>query len=131
MTGTRLIRPDEERASVSSTPHANYGDLYAPYTMYATYNPEIWKPNDDVTNQGHRALQAQRGSLFANPKNNPARMQFSEGYTMPLQQFMTTNTYNTPSGQTSKGKRATQPSQKLVSPFTTAVPLPTRMPWDL
>ena len=99
--------------------------------MYIGINPEIWKSYVAVpTNQGQRAAVAQRGSMMFDPRNSPSRSQFSEGYTIPIQNFSAYNTWNTPSGQTSVGKRLSQPSTKAVSPFASA-PIPTRMPWDV
>jgi len=104
---------------------------------YIGINPTIWKSYVAVpTNQGARAGVAQRqGPMYGNvgiptPRNNPARMQFSEGYTYPLQFYPALNTWNNPSGLNSKADRLSQPSTRAVSPFAT-VPIPTRMPWDL
>ncbi len=98
---------------------------------YIPLNTTIWKsyvPNP--TNQGQRAAVAQRQSMMFDPRNSPSRSQKQEGYTAPLQLFASSNVWQTPNGQTSKGKRMKQPSVKQVSPFA-SLPIPTRMPWDL
>lgn len=79
--------------------------------------------------QGARAHRAQYQTMFYQPRNNPARMQISEGYTFPMQVFASSNTWDTLQAQTATSKPATQPSIKLASPFH--MPIPTKMPWDL
>lgn len=83
------------------------------------------------TNQGQRGGIAARQVMMNEPRNSPSRSQFNEGYTIPVQQFGAQLTWDTPSGQHTAGKHLTQPSTKLASPFATAVPMRTRMPWDL
>jgi len=98
---------------------------------YIPLNPEIAKAYVIApTNQGQRAAIAQRQSMMFDPRNSPSRSQFVQGYTDPIQSFVGTNTWETPSGLSSKGDRMRQPSTKAVSPFA-SVPIPTRMPWDL
>lgn len=81
-------------------------------------------------NAAYRASQLQRGNpgsvMMIDPRNNPSRSQFSEGYTAPFQYFASSNTWQTPSGQTSRGRRASQPSTKFVGPRVT---IQTQMPW--
>ncbi len=79
--------------------------------------------------QGQRLHNSQYQTMFYQPRNNPARMQISEGYTFPMQVFASSNTWDTPQAQTAVGNPAHQPSTKLASPFH--MPIPTRMPWDL
>ncbi len=98
---------------------------------YIPLNPEIWKSYVAYpTNQGQRAAIAQRQSMMFDPRNSPSRSQFVENYTDPIQTFVAGNTWETPSGLSSKGERMRQPSTRAVSPFA-SVPIPTRMPWDL
>ena len=82
------------------------------------------------TNQGQTAAIAQRQTMMFEPRNNPSRSQFQQGYTDPIQDLVGTNTWNVDSGLSSKGQRLRQPSTKAVSPFA-ALPIPVRMPWDL
>lgn len=127
----RLVRasdPEVLNAPLNAGPQAQ---LSLAGQSYIPLNSTIWKsyvPNP--TNQGQRAAVAQRQSMMFDPRNSPARMQFSEGYTAPLQLFASSNVWQTPNGQTSRGKRIKQPSIKQVSPFA-SLPIPTRMPWDL
>lgn len=80
-------------------------------------------------NAAYRASQAQRRVMFFDPRNSPARMQFSQGYTVPYQRFSASNTWQTPSGSTSVGRRASQPSIKYAGPQG-GISVPTRMPWE-
>lgn len=99
---------------------------------YGAINPEIAKSYViHPTNQGQRGAIVARQSLMIEPRNNPSRSQFNEGYTLPIQQYSAVLTWDTPSGQHTAGKHLNQPSTKLASPFGTAVPIRTRMPWDL
>ena len=77
-------------------------------------------------NQAFRASVAQRQVMFNDPRNTPSRSQFSEGYTSPFQYFAASNTWQTPSGQNSKGRRASQPSIKFAGPRYL---IPTTVPW--
>ncbi len=98
---------------------------------YAPINVEIAKSYYiHPTNQGQRAAVAQRQSMMIDPRNNPSRSQFLQGYTNPIQVLSAGNTWNGDSGLSSKGQRTRQPSTKAVSPFA-SVPIPVRMPWDL
>lgn len=108
-----------------------YGALEATQ-IYSRLSVEVAKANFIApSNQGHRAAMASRRSMMYDPRNSPDRSQFQEGYTAPIQQFASSNTYNTPNGATvQSGNRARQPSTKFVSPFS-YLPIPTRMPWDL
>jgi hypothetical protein len=107
----------------------DYGALHAT-ERYAGLSVEVAKANFIYpTNQGHRAAVDSRQSMMFDPRNNPARMQFQEGYTAPIQLFASSNTWQI-AGQTSVGTRAKQPSTKFVSPFS-SLPIPVRMPWDL
>jgi hypothetical protein len=102
-----------------------------PSLLYVGINPSIAKAYLIApTNQGQRGGIAARQSMMYDPRNSPARSQMSEGYTDPAQVFRASNTWQTPSGLSSKGERERQPSTKAVSPFA-RVPIPTRMPWDL
>ena len=82
------------------------------------------------TTQGHRAAIANRSTLSYEPNNSPSRSQFSEGYTIPLQIFAASNTWQLAGPNDSPGTRAKQPNQKFVSPFS-SMPIPVRMPWDI
>lgn len=98
---------------------------------YIPMNPEIAKSYViHPTNQGQRGAIASRQSMMYDPRNSPSRSQKSEGYTDPAQIFASSNTWQTPSGLSSKGERLSQPSTKVVSPFSN-LPIATRMPWDL
>lgn len=125
---TGNVKPVEQ---AQPTYAPSYGALEATQ-IYGRLSVEVAKANFLApTNQGHRAAISSRGSMMYDPRNNPSRSQFQEGYTAPLQLFAASNTYNTPNGATVKsGIRAQQPSTKFVSPFST-LPIPTRMPWDL
>jgi hypothetical protein len=99
---------------------------------YLGLNPEIAKAYTIVpTNQGQRGGIASRQVMMMDPRNSPSRSQFSEGYTIPIQEFGAQILWQTPSAQHTAGKVLTQPSTKLASPFTTSSPIPTRMPWDV
>jgi len=99
--------------------------------FYIPMNIEIAKAYVvNPTNQGQRGGIAARQTMMMDPRNSPSRSQFSEGYTIPIQQFTSNNTWQTPSGQNTAGVPQRQPSTKFVSPFS-APPIPTRMPWDL
>lgn len=95
-------------------------------------NPEIAKSYViHPTNQGQVAAVAQRQSMMYDPRNNPSRSQFQEGYTQPIQQFAAPQSYVGAEGaQVQSGMVIKQPSSKAVSPFS-RLPIPTRMPWDL
>lgn len=98
--------------------------------FYASFIPEIAKANYLApSNQGRRALDSFNFSRMVDPRDNPSRSQFVEGYTDALQQFAASNTWQI-AGATSVGVRAKQPSTKFVSPFS-SLPIPVRMPWDL
>lgn len=100
--------------------------------FYGNINPEIAKSYYiHPTSQGQRAAVASRQSMMFDARNSPSRSQKNEGYTLPIQQYGAQITWATPSGQNTAGKRQSQPSIKQASPFSTAVPIPTRMPWDL
>ncbi len=130
------IRPDAGESTLghASLPYedrvlATHGQT--PSINYIGVNPEIAKSYViNPTNQGQRAAIASRQSMMYDPRDNPSRSQMSQGYTDPAQEFVATNTWQTPSGLSSKGERQRQPSTKEVSPFG-RVPIPTRMPWDL
>ena len=98
--------------------------------FYATFVPEIAKANFvNPSNQGRLAEENIRsGYMPAKGVNTPSRSQFSEGYTAAIQVFSAPDLRA--AGGTSTGKRASQPSTKFVSPFS-SLPIPTRMPWDL
>ena len=94
-------------------------------------DPSIWKANFDVTAQGRRASNAARSAMLIDPRDNPSRSQFVEGYTRPMQLFASANTWQIPVGKESSGNRLRQPSLKVVSPFSASAPIVTKMPWDL
>lgn len=99
--------------------------------FYAGFVPEVRKANFiNPSNQGQRALDAGRSQYFSYGSANPSRSQFSEGYTIPIQVFAASNTWQLAGPTDSPGTRAKQPNQKFVSPFS-SLPIPTRMPWDL
>ena len=118
-------------AKVAQPPmQIDYGTLGAAQ-FYGGFVPEVAKANFIApSNQGHRAAIDNRQSLMYDPRNSPSRSQFVEGYTQAIQVFASNNTWNTTTGDTSKGTRAKQPSTKFVSPFA-SLPIPVRMPWDL
>ena len=132
------IRPDAGEGSHIASPIAsgwaarlNALNRYIPISAYIGMNEEIAKGYVvHPTNQGQRAAIAQRQSMMYDPRNSPSRSQKAEGYTSPAQNFAAYNTWNTPAGLSSKGKRNKQPSLRTVSPFS-RLPIPTRMPWDV
>lgn len=86
-------------------------------------------------NAAYRASVAQRaiaqspnqsGMMANGARNNPSRSQFSQGYTAPFQYFAASNTWQTPAGRESTGRRAAQPSTKFAGPRVT---IPTQVPW--
>lgn len=102
---------------------------------YAGMNDLIGRAlNQFPINAAARAFGLQRaiaqspiGPTMANdPRNTPSRSQYSQGYTAPFQYFASSNTWQTPSGQQSRGRRAVQPSTKFAGP---RAPIPTAMPW--
>jgi len=117
-------------AKVAQPPMAiDYGVLGSA-AFYGQIVPEVAKANFiNPSNQGHRAAIDNRQTMMYDPRNSPSRSQFSEGYTQAIQVFASSNTWQI-AGQTSKGTRASQPSTKFVSPFS-SLPIPIRMPWDL
>ena len=122
--------------SISSIPNApgasaNIAQAAHMYPMYFGLNASIWKANLDVTNQGRRGSDAQQAVMLTGPANNPSRSQFVERYTAPIQLFASDNTWQIPAGQGTWGKRNSQPSLKVVSPFTASAPIPVKMPWDV
>lgn len=82
--------------------------------------------NQFPINAAYRASVAQREVMFIDPRNNPSRSQFSQGYTAPFQYFAASNTWQTPAGRESRGRRARQPSTKFAPPKAT---IQTQMPW--
>lgn len=93
-------------------------------------NSLIWRAiHQFPINAAYRASVAQRAVMFADPRNNPARMQFSEGYTAPYQRYASSNTWQTPSASNAVGQPARQPSIKYAGPQN-GVSIPTRMPWE-
>lgn len=98
--------------------------------FYAGFVPEIAKANYlSPSNQGRRGSDNANFSRMIDPRDNPSRSQFAEGYTNAIQQFAASNTWQI-AGVTSVGTRAKQPSTKFVSPFSN-LPIPVAMPWDL
>ena len=98
--------------------------------FYAGFVPEVAKANYLApSNQGRKLQNNYNFSRMANPRNNPSRSQFLQGYTQAIQVFAASNTWQI-AGQTSVGVRAKQPSTKFVSPFSN-LPIPVAMPWDL
>lgn len=85
-------------------------------------------------NAAYRASQAQRaiaqnptnGHMANGARNSPSRSQYSEGYTPPFQYFASSNSWQTPAGRESRGRRARQPSTKFASPKAL---IPTQVPW--
>ena len=100
--------------------------------FYSGFVPEILKANYlNPSNQGFRGRTAYNATWMDTPRNSPSRSQFVQGYTQAIQAFAASNTWNTPNGSSvTSGKRASQPSTKFVSPFS-SLPIPTAMPWDL
>ncbi len=98
--------------------------------FYAGFVPEVAKANYLApSNQGRKLQDNYQFSRMADPRNNPSRSQYLQGYTQAIQVFAASNTWQI-AGQTSVGVRAKQPSTKFVSPFSN-LPIPTAMPWDL
>lgn len=130
------IRPDVGQSHLSHVglPYEQYLLASVGRTSSISYipiNEEIAKSYViHPTNQGQRGGIASRQSMMYDPRNSPSRSQFSEGYTNPVQVFASQNSWQTPTGLSSKGQRQRQPSTKTVSPFS-RLPIPTRMPWDL
>lgn len=94
---------------------------------YSRINDLIWRAQHQFpVNAAARAARAQRQVMFNDPRNSPSRSQFSEGYTSPFQYFAASNTWQTPAGQQSRGRRATQPSVKFAGPRFL---IPTEVPW--
>ena len=90
---------------------------------YEDINELLWRARHGPFNASARASAAQRKVMFYDPRNNPSRSQFNQGYTQPVQVFAVANTWQAPSGQDSVAKRATQPSTKLPGPGLTTVPV--------
>ena len=98
--------------------------------FYAGIVPEVAKANYLApSNQGRKLQDNYNFSRMVQPRNNPSRSQFLQGYTQAIQEFAASNTWQI-AGQTSVGTRAKQPSTKFVSPFSN-LPIPVAMPWDL
>ena len=98
--------------------------------FYAGFVPEVAKANYLApSNQGRKLQDNYQFSRMADPRNNPSRSQYLQGYTQAIQVFAASNTWQI-AGQTSVGVRAKQPSTKFVSPFS-SLPIPVAMPWDL
>lgn len=118
----------------SMDPHPNQNAANAALGVplyYIGINPELYKSYVGVpTNQGQRGGIAARQSMMFDPRNSPSRSQKSEGYTIPVQTFRSTNPWQTPTNQNTAAAVRSQPSTKFASPFSTD-PIPTRMPWDL
>jgi hypothetical protein len=99
---------------------------------YAGLNSLIGRAiNQFPINAAFRASVAQRQIAQSPPmanraRNSPSRSQYSEGYTSPFQYFAASNSWQTPAGRESRGRRASQPSTKFASPRTT---IPTQVPW--
>lgn len=93
---------------------------------YSKLNELIDRALHGPFNQAARASECQRKVMFYDPRNNPSRSQFSQGYTQPYQVFAVGNTWQTPSGRESVAKRAVQSSIKLPGPGST---IPTLPPW--
>lgn len=108
----------------------DYGTEHLVY--YAGIVPEIAKANFVAPSNQGRQMQNQFLAAMTPPQgsNQPSRSQFSEGYTAAIQVFAASNTYQLGGPQDLVGTRATQPSTKFVSPFS-SLPIPVRMPWDL
>lgn len=108
------------------------------FTMfgYAGLNSLIDRAlNQFPINAAYRASVAQRqiaqtpandGQMSNGARNSPSRSQYSEGYTPPFQYFASSNTWQTPAGRESRGRRAVQPSTKFASPRAS---IPTQVPW--
>ena len=134
------VRGNEIHAGFGGGGYADYHqpDTYLEYgtnlmSYYASFTPAVAKANFlNPSNQGRRALGTMMQAYTpAVVQRAPARSQKQEGYTQAIQQFASSNTWQTAGPSDSPGKRASQPSLKFVSPFTTAGSIPTKMPWDL
>ncbi len=99
---------------------------------YSSINPLIrqaYDPSIAPYAQGARLRKVAYGSMFIQPSDNPQAAQFLTAYTQPLQQFYQTNTFNSPAGDVSPGRRLAQgTSAKAASP---SIPIPASMPWNL
>ncbi len=99
------------------------------YEYYSKLNSLIWRAIYQFPiNAAYRASIRQREVMFIDPRDNPSRSQKVEGYTQPFQVFASSNVWQTPSGQQSRGRRQRIPSLKYIGPRAT---IPTAMPWDL
>lgn len=90
---------------------------------------ESYSKKGPLTAQGQRLHDSWFRSFFMQASDNPQRAQFLTAYTQPLQQFYQTNTFNSPAGDVSPGRRLAQPFAKAASPVN--LPIPAAMPWDL
>lgn len=100
--------------------------------LYAKINPLIRQAFDPKTGpaaQGQRLHESAYRSMFIQPNDSPQQAQFLTAYTQPFQRFVATNTWNTPAGDVSPGRRLAQPFAKAASPGTLSIP--TTMPWDI
>ncbi len=100
-------------------------------SKYGKINPLIRQAYDTSTPpyaQGARLRKIAYGSMFIQPSDNPQAAQFLTAYTQPLQNFYQTNTFNSPAGDVSPGRRISQPSAKTATP---QIPIPASMPWNL
>ena len=99
---------------------------------YAAINPlirESYARKSPPFAQGQRLHGIAYGSMFIQPNDSPHPAQFLTAYTQPLQQFYQTNTFNSPAGDVSPGRRLSQPNGRFAAP--SQLPVPTNMPWDL
>lgn len=120
-------------AQPTSIPSYGIGFATDGMQFYAAFVPEVAKANNiNPSNQGQNALDTLKAGYFPGlGVAKPSRSQFSEGYTIPLQVFAASNTWQLAGpNDVNNGVRAKQPNQKYVSPFS-SLPIPTRMPWDL
>jgi len=100
-------------------------------SFYERINNEVGKSRTVFpTSQAQRAAVASRNSMFIQPRNAPSASQRVEGFTRPMQTFTSTNTWQTPMGQNSKGMRASQPSYTWPD-LSARNQIRTRMPWDV
>lgn len=90
---------------------------------YTQLNELLYRAKYGPFNAAYRASVAQRKVMFYDPRNNPSRMQFNQGYTQPYQVFAVGNTWQTPSGRESVARRAVQPSSKLPGPGLVTIPV--------
>lgn len=94
-----------------------------PLPDYSGLNPAFYKFNHYYPAAQPRLLaSAQRRVMMTPASNNPARMQFCQGYTDPIQMFAASNLWTSPSGQKSTGQVPRQPSLKFASPGNLAIP---------